>query len=946
MNSGLLRHGRALRTAGSVLAATTATVMLTGTAAQAAGLGDLASAEAGSPRVLQSVDVDLAPDGTLTNIDGTVVESTSQDASDADTSDTEYAPNEVAGQLPLRVMTAWRTEDGAGTDLSDLDGYDGQVRIDLTVQNLTVRPETLQYDVDGKSREQAALVGSPLTVVAAADLGELPSESVITAGVLPSDAVTNGVLGKGEEGETQVQWATILAPPQLGSSARFSLVVDAKNFQVPDLDISVQPGLVTDPSMGALVDSAFNPKSSTELQLQRNTIELVGDVNGVLARASSTISQVRRILSGSAETLGERTVQDLRASTQSVADSMEALGTSLDALDKQISSQLKATETEALAQLKNSVETVSALLGNTKGGAGSGSVRGTGCAATVAGGGGDGSLYGSIVAVATQLNGYAKATDSCKTELQSVILTTIGPEEPTASNCVGVMEASVTCEMLGANAVFDEIAQNMADLAEKTKQILNPTNYSEAIRLSGELSRFATEAQHLADLVTAGRKDIGRSLEHIEAEVAVGGELDRHINDLEDRFAGFAEQAGAAGTAADEAVGQAEAAAGEVCTLSDTLLDDLGLPDGSATPLTDERERSIRAYLVQTDCAGEPNRGGVTKPEDSVQGLLTLPDSDFRVALAEIKTLANTVAGSPTGEALAALRNDRAQLAAWVANAQDTYVCDPVTTNPCDETVDDSKRKKFNEWVEVLVAKVEQMKATQTELARQYEALNKLYVEMTTALDEAVAEAKADTKRKLEEALDSEVKNVYQAGQRASTEFETKFGKFSEGLRDMADQVVRDGRRQVDSTKSEFATAQAKAGQNISSKVEEGLAQISAGVTSSTRNMGAATGLLTADLRKVLLDLGERRVNGGGLLGAMSTSAATAGSADEQLALATGKTHAYSNVRSRDIAGILLRQAQTDAAMQMLADMPPFELELEAGTLHRTVYNYRIGAGQ
>lgn len=120
----------------------------------------------------------------------------------------------MAGQLPARVVTARRTEDGAGTDLADLDGYDGTVRIDLTVQDLTV------------------------------------------------------------------QWANIL--------------------QVPDLDISVQPGLVTDPSMGALVDSAFNPATSHELELQRRTIDLIGDVNGVLARASSTISDVRRILSGSA----------------------------------------------------------------------------------------------------------------------------------------------------------------------------------------------------------------------------------------------------------------------------------------------------------------------------------------------------------------------------------------------------------------------------------------------------------------------------------------------------------------------------------------------------------------------------------------------------------------------------------------------------------------------
>ena len=39
----------------------------------------------------------------------------------------------------------------------------------------------------------------------------------------------------------------------------------------------------------------------------------------------------------------------------------------------------------------------------------------------------------------------------------------------------------------------------------------------------------------------------------------------------------------------------------------------------------------------------------------------------------------------------------------------------------------------------------------------------------------------------------------------------------------------------------------------------------------------------------------------------------------------------------------LLRQAQTDAAMQMLLEMPAFQLDLPSGSQHRTVYSFRIG---
>ena len=275
-----------------------------------------ADVESTSNRVLQSVSVAMSPDGTLTGVDGSLVE-TSGSAEDAEAQASSYAPSDVATDLPVRVLTAWRTAEGAGTDLSDLQGYSGRVAIDLTVQNLTVEPQMLQYDVDGASRSQAALVGSPLTITASAGLGDLAPATIVTDDEDSGRNVTNGVIGRSADGTT-VQWAAMLAPPTLSSSAELSLVVDAKNFDVPEFDLSVQPGLVTDPSIGALVDSAFNPGASEELELQSRTISLIGEVNAVLARASGTISDVRSNLTSSAETLGTQTVADLQSSTESV----------------------------------------------------------------------------------------------------------------------------------------------------------------------------------------------------------------------------------------------------------------------------------------------------------------------------------------------------------------------------------------------------------------------------------------------------------------------------------------------------------------------------------------------------------------------------------------------------------------------------------------------------
>ena len=87
-----------------------------------------------------------------------------------------------------------------------------------------------------------------------------------------------------------------------------------------------------------------------------------------------------------------------------------------------------------------------------------------------------------------------------------------------------------------------------------------------------------------------------------------------------------------------------------------------------------------------------------------------------------------------------------------------------------------------------------------------------------------------------------------------------------------------------------------------------------------------------------MLDLGDRSVNGSGLLGSMATSAAKADTADYQLALASQNAEGYANIRSRDVAGLLLRQAQFKASLTAVDELPPFHLEVPAGATSHTLH--------
>ena len=113
----------------------------------------------------------------------------------------------------------------------------------------------------------------------------------------------------------------------------------------------------------------------------------------------------------------------------------------------------------------------------------------------------------------------------------------------------------------------------------------------------------------------------------------------------------------------------------------------------------------------------------------------------------------------------------------------------------------------------------------------------------------------------------------------------------------------------------------------------------------ATKDLAAAQNLLVGDLHNVLLDLGSPGVKGSGLLGAMAASSSTAGTANFQLAQATRKATSYGNVRDHDVAALLLRQAQTDKALTLQAELPAFELHLPASAEHHTVFTFHLGDG-
>ncbi|MDQ9042589.1 hypothetical protein RFH55_00120, partial [Cutibacterium avidum] len=439
----------------------------------------------------------MGPDASIQTIGSTTV-SVADDPAKANTVKTSFPPREVVGDLPVRVQTAYRTKDRSGTNLDELKGYSGRIEIDLAVENLTVKPREVAYDVAGVRKTRTALIGAPMTVVASTVLNNTPAGGVVT-GDLTDAKVTNGLLSRNSRGMATVQWATILAPPQLNANATLRMVADVKDFETPTFNVSVQPGLITDPSVAALLDSSFNQDTGSEIELQRKTIELIGQVNEVLARSSKTIGDVRSNLDASSKTLGDKSIAELNRSTTSVAASVKYLDQQLKSLNQQLSTTLNSSRSMLLSKMQSTVAMMDAMLGDTTATPPTPSVDSKGCASTVATPHAATSVYGNLMQVSSQLNGYATATDQCRAQVVRQLLLTVGPATPTVEQCMDPRASgSVTCDLRMTQMTMDNSLLKINEEGQKLVASLDPTAVNDAITGFQELNSGVKDLESLA----------------------------------------------------------------------------------------------------------------------------------------------------------------------------------------------------------------------------------------------------------------------------------------------------------------------------------------------------------------------------------------------------------------------------------------------------------------
>jgi len=915
-------------------------------------------AEITPTRLLQSVAVGVTTDAAIQSVTSTTI-AIGSSPSETSSESATFTPADVADDIPVRIRTSYRTADSSGTDLSDLSGYSGRVEIDVTVENLTVKPQQLTYDAAGQSRTREALVGAPLTIAASTVLGGVaPSRVVIDSDT--DSTVTNGVLSRSDDGDAVVQWASLLAPPSGRASSTLTLVADVDDFSVPAFDIAVQPGISTDASMGGVLDAAFNDDPTSPLALQRRTIEVVAAVNDVLGRAGTTITEVRTNLESTADTLGVRTARELADSTTSLGTSMRGLTAQLTGLQSDLSSTVNSTNSAVLQQLGSALSAVDGMLGDTSAPPPPSTQTGSGCSTSSTIPGEANTIYGNIQRLAVELDNYASAADDCKGEVQNALRQTIGPDSPDADSC---QNPSTTCALFSAQG---EVTATLAQLVVDGRELvdsLKPELMASVVTQYDQTSSAVEAVQAATKKVSDGLPDgtVPQSLGE------VGSALDALSGSLGSLNAALSNVNQIAGAARDQLGSvdqqgsireQAARLADKLCTLVDNGGDNGGGNGGGGNngggdsdggdnggggnggsegesgersfsspifvgPSLDYVNR-LRAYITSEGCQG----GTLQTPEGYSAPLLDRLTDDTQAWKSVIE---QTSSDGQLGTAISGLL------------AQTSAVREAVGRIGSAASGGD---QNLTALVTALSESTDALASQSTELDQRISALKKQQDGLGPSIERAFADADAEAAEKVSALIEEQVRVISARGKTDAATIGAMFDRSVAGLTSTSADIADSGKKTVESQRDDLAAAGQAISQSVSAQTLSSLSTISSSIGAATRDTDGASSLLQADLNKVLLDLGDRQVNGSGLLGSMVTSAAKVDTADVQLALASQQAQGYANVRSQDVAGILLQQAQTQASLEAGGKLPPFHIEAPAGAATQTVYTFRIGDGK
>ena len=239
--------------------------------------------------------------------------------------------------------------------------------------------------------------------------------------------------------------------------------------------------------------------------------------------------------------------------------------------------------------------------------------------------------------------------------------------------------------------------------------------------------------------------------------------------------------------------------------------------------------------------------------------------------------------------------------------------------------------------------KLKSLTSASDELGKNLDELSSQHSELSEALKNAFKDSADETSKNINNLISQEIRQVSAQGSAGADSIQNSFTSSIYGLAEASNVIVRDAGNSLEAQRRDIAGKVENLKASLDGVTQSSLEQLDARTGNASRDLAGASVLLADDLNKVILDLGDSRVDGSGLLGALKTNAAKAGAADFQLALASQNAQGYTSVRAEDIAAVQLRQAQFKASLEKLKSLPSFHLPDGGKAEVKVVYTFHIG---
>ena len=239
--------------------------------------------------------------------------------------------------------------------------------------------------------------------------------------------------------------------------------------------------------------------------------------------------------------------------------------------------------------------------------------------------------------------------------------------------------------------------------------------------------------------------------------------------------------------------------------------------------------------------------------------------------------------------------------------------------------------------------KLKSLTSASDELGKNLDELSSQHSELSEALKNAFKDSADETSKNINNLISQEIRQVSAQGSAGADSIQNSFTSSIYGLAEASNVIVRDAGNSLEAQRRDIAGKVENLKASLDGVTQSSLEQLDARTGNASRDLAGASVLLADDLNKVNLDLGDSRVDGSGLLGALKTNAAKAGAADFQLALASQNAQGYTSVRAEDIAAVQLRQAQFKASLEKLKSLPSFHLPDGGKAEVKVVYTFHIG---